>query len=308
MRADGKTGLICGILAVVLCTGAAWGAEAQQAPGEFAGGSGIKCEWGGDVRVRQVHFDDIPIIADPPGVTRGGENHFFRFRTRIGGAMHCGEDVCVKARVVNEFRHFEDPDMDAAADVSSWEFPDELIVDNLYLDLKNMLDDKLDLRLGRQDIIYGTGKVFLDGTPKDGSRTIYNDAVKATWKEPDGLVVIDYNWCIGCRYCEAACPYHARRFNWTRPVIPAPEVNPNQAYLSNRIRSQGVMEKCTFCLHRTREGRLPACLEACPAGARVFGNMLDPKSDVRWVIDHKRVFVLKEDYGTVPSFYYYFAE
>jgi len=132
--------------------------------------------------------------------------------------------------------------------------------------------------------------------------------VKATWKEPDGMVVIDYNWCIGCRYCEAACPYHARRFNWSRPEVAAKQINPNQSYLSNRLRMQGVMEKCTFCLHRTRKGKLPACLEAYPAGARVFGNLRDPKSDVRWVLHHKRVFVLKEDYGTVPNFYYYFAE
>ena len=132
--------------------------------------------------------------------------------------------------------------------------------------------------------------------------------VKATWKEPDGIVAIDYNWCIGCRYCEAACPYHARRFNWSRPEIPADEVNPDQGYLSNRIRLKGVMEKCTFCLHRTREGRLPACLEACPAGARVFGDLLDPDSDIRWVLANKRVFVLKEDYGTVPSFFYYFGD
>lgn len=45
--------------------------------------------------------------------------------------------------------------------------------------------------------------------------------VEATWKEEDGVVVIDYNWCIGCRYCEAACPYHARRFNWKKPEVPA---------------------------------------------------------------------------------------
>jgi Fe-S-cluster-containing dehydrogenase component len=132
--------------------------------------------------------------------------------------------------------------------------------------------------------------------------------VEATWKESDGIVVIDYNWCIGCRYCEAACPYHARRFNWTRPEIPAEEVNPVQAYLGNRIRPQGVMEKCTFCLHRTRQGRLPACLEACPTGARVFGNLLDPDSEIRWVLEHKRVFVLKEDLGTRPRFYYFFDE
>jgi molybdopterin-containing oxidoreductase family iron-sulfur binding subunit len=132
--------------------------------------------------------------------------------------------------------------------------------------------------------------------------------VQATWAEPDGIVVVDYNWCIGCRYCEAACPYHARRFNWTKPELPAEEINPDQAYLSNRIRPQGVVEKCTFCLHRTRAGRLPACLEACPTGARVFGNLLDPDSEIRWVLANKRVFVLKEELGTRPRFFYFFDE
>jgi Fe-S-cluster-containing dehydrogenase component len=128
----------------------------------------------------------------------------------------------------------------------------------------------------------------------------------ATWQEPDGLVVVDYNWCIGCRYCEAACPYHARRFNWKKPEIPAAAINPDQGYLSNRIRPAGVMEKCTFCLHRTRVGRLPACVEACPTGARVFGNLADPDSELRWVLANKRVFILKEDLGTKPRFFYFF--
>ncbi len=132
--------------------------------------------------------------------------------------------------------------------------------------------------------------------------------VEATWKEPDGIVVVDYNWCIGCRYCEAACPYHARRFNWLKPEIPAEDINPDQAYLSNQIRPLGVMEKCTFCLHRTRNGRLPACLEACPTGARVFGNLADPDSEIRWVLENKRVYVLKEDLGTQPRFFYFFDE
>jgi len=132
--------------------------------------------------------------------------------------------------------------------------------------------------------------------------------VEATWKEADGIVVVDYDWCIGCRYCEAACPYHARRFNWEKPQLPADEINPEQAYLSNRIRPQGVMEKCTFCLHRTRKGRMPACLEACPTGARVFGDLNDPDSSIRWVLDNKRVFVLKEDVGTLPRFFYFFDE
>jgi Fe-S-cluster-containing dehydrogenase component len=132
--------------------------------------------------------------------------------------------------------------------------------------------------------------------------------VEATWKESDGIVVVDYDWCIGCRYCEAACPYHARRFNWKAPVVPTDEINPNQAYLSNRIRPKGVMEKCTFCLHRTRNGRLPACLEACPTGARVFDDINDPNSTIRWVLENKRVFILKEDLGTQPRFFYFFDE
>ncbi len=132
--------------------------------------------------------------------------------------------------------------------------------------------------------------------------------VEATWKEKDGIVVVDYDWCIGCRYCEAACPYHARRFNWHAPEVPAKDINPDQGLLSNRIRPQGVMEKCHFCLHRTRKGKMPACLEACPTGARVFGNLLDPKSEIRWVLENKRVFVLKEELGTKPSFFYFFDE
>jgi len=130
--------------------------------------------------------------------------------------------------------------------------------------------------------------------------------VEATWQEPDGIVTVDYDWCIGCRYCEAACPYHARRFNWSAPEIQPEEINPDQGYLSNRVRPQGVMEKCTFCLHRTRRGKLPACLEACPTGARVFGDLNDPESDIRWVLANKRVFVLKEELGTQPRFYYFF--
>ena len=129
--------------------------------------------------------------------------------------------------------------------------------------------------------------------------------VGATWQEPDGITVIDYDWCIGCRYCMAACPYWARRFNWSAPEVPAAEVNPDQHYLGNRARKRGVVEKCTFCIHRTRQGRLPACAEACPTGARVFGNLLDPDSEIRWVLANKRIFRLKEDLKTEPRFWYF---
>lgn len=130
--------------------------------------------------------------------------------------------------------------------------------------------------------------------------------VQATWQEKDGVVVVDYNWCIGCRYCMAACPYDARRFNYQKPTIPKESINPEQGYLSNRLRPKGVVEKCTFCLHRTREGKFPACLEVCPTGARVFGNLLDPESEINYILKNKRVYILKEEVGTQPRFYYFF--
>ncbi len=130
--------------------------------------------------------------------------------------------------------------------------------------------------------------------------------IQATWPEKEGVVVIDYNWCIGCRYCMVACPYEARSFNFKKPVVK--DINPNQSYLSNRVRPSGVVEKCTFCLHRTRKGLNPACLEACPTGARKFGNMLDPNSEVSQIFREKKLYILKEELNTLPRFYYYFDE
>ncbi|MBW6486099.1 MAG: 4Fe-4S dicluster domain-containing protein [Syntrophobacterales bacterium] len=131
--------------------------------------------------------------------------------------------------------------------------------------------------------------------------------VHATWKEPDGIVVVDYNWCIGCRYCMAACPYKGRVFNWGQPNIPPEELNTEVHYLGNRPRMKNVVEKCTFCIQRVRNGRYPACVEACPTGARKFGNLLDPDSEIRYIIENKRVFRLKEDLNTEPKFYYFFS-
>ncbi|WP_420208141.1 4Fe-4S dicluster domain-containing protein [Candidatus Electronema sp. JC] len=129
--------------------------------------------------------------------------------------------------------------------------------------------------------------------------------VRATYRDPNGIVVIDYNWCIGCRMCQLACPYWARRFNWGEPALPSEEMNPKTHYLGNRPRMVGVMEKCTFCLQRVREGRYPACVEACPVGARKFGNLLDPESEVRKILATKQVFRFKEEFNTDPKFFYY---
>jgi molybdopterin-containing oxidoreductase family iron-sulfur binding subunit len=131
--------------------------------------------------------------------------------------------------------------------------------------------------------------------------------VKATWQEPDGIVVIDYDQCLGCRCCMAACPYGARHFNWAEPHLPSEEVNPDMHYLGNRPREKGVVEKCTFCIQRVRTGRYPACVEICPVGARKFGNLLDEQSELRVLMREKRVFVLKEDLNTQPKFYYFYA-
>jgi len=133
--------------------------------------------------------------------------------------------------------------------------------------------------------------------------------VKATWREPDGIVVIDYNWCIGCRCCMAACPYGARHFNWNEPHVSQDKLNTHTHYLGNRPRPRGVVEKCTFCIQRVRKdkGRYPACLEACPVGARKFGNLLDPNSEMRYLLREKRVFIFKEELATKPKFYYFYA-
>lgn len=131
--------------------------------------------------------------------------------------------------------------------------------------------------------------------------------VGATWKEPDGIVVVDYNWCIGCRYCMAACPYGARHFNWGKPKIPKDELNPDMHYLGNRPQPKGAVGKCTWCIQRTRKGRYTACVEACPVGSRKFGNVMDSKSEIRYILENMRVFTLKEELGTHPKFFYYFS-
>ncbi|MBF0439322.1 MAG: 4Fe-4S dicluster domain-containing protein [Magnetococcales bacterium] len=129
--------------------------------------------------------------------------------------------------------------------------------------------------------------------------------VEATWREADGIVVIDYDWCIGCRYCAVACPYWARRFNWKKPELPSEKITTETHYLGNRPRSAGVMEKCTFCIQRTRKALFPACQEACPTGARIFGNLLDPEGEIRYILENKTIFRLKEELSTQPKFWYF---
>ncbi len=89
--------------------------------------------------------------------------------------------------------------------------------------------------------------------------------------------------------------------------IAVEDINPEMHYLGNRPRMKGVVEKCTFCVQRSREGKYPACVEICPVGARKFGNLLDSESEIRYILENKRVLVLKEELNTQPKFYYFFG-
>jgi molybdopterin-containing oxidoreductase family iron-sulfur binding subunit len=121
----------------------------------------------------------------------------------------------------------------------------------------------------------------------------------ASYTAPDGISMINYKKCIGCRYCMTACPYQARRFNWWEPEIPPERRNPLVP-----MREEGVVEKCTFCVHRTRRGRTTRCVEACPNKARIFGNLNDPDSKVSRLIASERNFRLKDDLNTNPRIWY----
>ena len=139
--------------------------------------------------------------------------------------------------------------------------------------------------------------------------------VKASYKRPDGIVMMNYERCIGCRYCEVACPYGARAFNWreftgSNPAVPdwgVPEV---------KRRPRGVVEKCSFCYQRIDRGlasgltpgidtdATPACVVACPVGARTFGNLNDPHSEVNYLLTENTYFRLREDMGNETRVYY----
>ena len=138
--------------------------------------------YGADLRVRQTKFTNVQLRAP---VTL--DWNMFRIRPRIWGQYAISENMSVRGQITNEFRHWLEPQ--SKKDAGDAEFPDEWGIDNLYLGMKGLADGNLDLRIGRQNIIYGTGKVILDGTPGDGSRTIYMDAIKATWKGFEDMTI-----------------------------------------------------------------------------------------------------------------------
>ena len=106
--------------------------------------------------------------------------------------------------------------------------------------------------------------------------------VGATYKREDGIVAVDGDRCVGCAYCVQACPYDARFIN----------------HETNKA------DKCTFCAHRVDAGLLPACVETCVGGARIFGDLNDPESMVHQLLSENKVKVLKPEQGTQPHVFY----
>lgn len=122
---------------------------------------------------------------------------------------------------------------------------------------------------------------------------------QATFKrKSDGIVLMDFHRCIGCRFCMAACPFGARSFNFRDPRPFISEITPKYP-----TRMKGVVEKCNFCAERLAVGKLPACVEASK-GALAFGDLYDPESEVRKLLETNYTIRRKQQLGTEPSVYY----
>jgi Fe-S-cluster-containing dehydrogenase component len=143
---------------------------------------------------------------------------------------------------------------------------------------------------------------------------------KATFKRKDGIVIQNYRRCIGCKYCMVACPYGARSYNYKEQEdkeyqrVDPPLRQDLIGCWPFPHRAHGMVEKCTFCFQRieqaTMEGKeigtevVTACVEACPAHARAFGNLDDPNSEVSKLISNRDAIRLREGMGTSPKVYY----
>ena len=121
---------------------------------------------------------------------------------------------------------------------------------------------------------------------------------KATFQRDDGIVLMDFHRCIGCRFCMAACPYGSRSFNFQDPRPFIKRENPDFP-----TRTKGVVEKCNFCAERLAVGKLPYCSEAS-GGAMIFGDVDDAGSDIRKVLRSRYSIRRKPNLGTGPQIYY----
>ena len=132
----------------------------------------------------------------------------------------------------------------------------------------------------------------------------------ATSKRADGIVLVDYNKCIGCRACMTACPYQARFFlkeikGYYAGVGTTPKdyMTPYEKVGYAKFR-KGTVTKCTFCEHRLAQGLEPACVQTCITKARIFGDLDNPQSEPRLAMRDRHAFQLRAEVGTDPSVYY----
>jgi len=127
----------------------------------------------------------------------------------------------------------------------------------------------------------------------------------ATQKLENGIVTVDQEKCIGCRYCMASCPFNARffKFGGSQEYYPGKGLTPYELANAN-LHVEGTVEKCNFCAERLEEGKLPACVQVCPAKARFFGDLDDPNSEVSQLIASRGGYQLHPEVGTDPSVYY----
>ncbi len=121
----------------------------------------------------------------------------------------------------------------------------------------------------------------------------------ATYHDEEGIVLVDADKCIGCRYCMAACPYGVRVFNWGEPAR-APGVDEGMV----PPRPVGTVEKCTLCVHRIAEDQVPSCVASCPAQARIFGDLDDPDARINTVLRDRGGDELLGEKGTHPKVRY----
>ena len=160
----------------------------------------------------------------------------------------------------------------------------------------------------RSELVHGN-KFMLTCNHCDNPPCVRACPTKATYKNKDGLVLMDFHRCIGCRFCMAACPYGARSFNWRDP---RGKDKDGRYFIARETynkdfptRMKGVVEKCNFCAERLGKGLLPACAEATgDTKAIIFGDLNDPHSEIRMVLESHFTIQRKPHLGTKPSIFY----